>query len=50
MGGLQDPAIISFAELVLRPLFPVELNQINFYGFIEALYVLLIENLRFIGG
>ena len=31
-------------------LFPVELNPTNFYGLIEALYILLIENLRFIGG
>jgi hypothetical protein len=26
MSGLQDPAIISFAELELRSRFPVELN------------------------
>ena len=26
MSGLKDPAIISYAELVLRPRFPVELH------------------------
>jgi len=41
MSGLQDPAIISFAELVLRPRFQVERNpQLNQrYALIDGFYL-----------
>ena len=46
MSGLQDPASISFAELVLSPRFPVERNprQNRSYALIDGFVFPCIEN------